>query len=478
MSGYLTVLAVTFLILCSLYFYIKANITWSLITILVLGFGLRVYGSLESSLHEWDERFHALVAKNLMDDPLKPVLISDGLLNLDYTNWSMCHVWLAKPPLAFWMMALSMKVLGVNEYGLRFPSLIFSILSIYLTFLIGKKLYNEKIGLVAAFLYAINGLLYEINIGLMSGDHVDTLFHLLFQLSVLLVIKYTKVPKTKYLVLIGVLSGLAFLCKWIMSLFILLVCFSYLIFVLKKIRETINGACIIGFFFVLTLSPWLLLIWTKFPVESKWMIGQIFTPIGSVIQAHDGAWYYYLESIRINVNEFIYLPLIFLIFVSFKRLNKERFLLLVWIFIPLMLLSVSETKRAVYLMMAATPLFIVSAWSMHYLYAIRSRIKYKWAAYLIICLFFAAAIRYSIERIKPFKPRLEKPEYRITMESLIEETKFPPDSIVLLNEPYFIESRFYYNMKGYRYIDDENILRIKKSGYKVFEFREHKYVEL
>ncbi|MBK8626955.1 MAG: glycosyltransferase family 39 protein [Saprospiraceae bacterium] len=63
-----------------------------------------------------------------------------------------------------------MKIFGINEFGLRFPSLIFSLLTILLAFNIARKLYYEKIGLITAFFYAVNGILYEINIGLLSGS--------------------------------------------------------------------------------------------------------------------------------------------------------------------------------------------------------------------------------------------------------------------------------------------------------------------
>jgi|GEM_PF-2475173 len=52
----------------------SSNILW-LAAIVILAAALRIWlCSTDSYLHEWDERYHALVAKNLLLHPLKPTL--------------------------------------------------------------------------------------------------------------------------------------------------------------------------------------------------------------------------------------------------------------------------------------------------------------------------------------------------------------------------------------------------------------------
>ena len=62
-----------------------AGITALLILLLVGGLLLRVRLSADIGLHKWDERFHALVAKNVIADPLEPTLYSHPALPYDYT---------------------------------------------------------------------------------------------------------------------------------------------------------------------------------------------------------------------------------------------------------------------------------------------------------------------------------------------------------------------------------------------------------
>jgi len=49
-----------------------------------------------------------------------------------------------------------MHFFGTNEAAIRFPSLLFGVLSIYLIFLLGKKIFDEKVGLLASYLLAVS----------------------------------------------------------------------------------------------------------------------------------------------------------------------------------------------------------------------------------------------------------------------------------------------------------------------------------
>jgi 4-amino-4-deoxy-L-arabinose transferase-like glycosyltransferase len=50
-----------------------------------------------------------------------------------------------KPPLFFWMQAISMKVFGINEFAARFPNAVFGIIYLMTLSVIGKKFSSEKI---------------------------------------------------------------------------------------------------------------------------------------------------------------------------------------------------------------------------------------------------------------------------------------------------------------------------------------------
>ncbi|MFH1131616.1 MAG: glycosyltransferase family 39 protein [Pseudomonadota bacterium] len=61
---------------------------------------------------------------------------------------------LRAPPLHMWLVGIGFKTLGVNELAGRLPLAIFGLLSLYLTYRVGRRLFNEKAGLAAAFVLA------------------------------------------------------------------------------------------------------------------------------------------------------------------------------------------------------------------------------------------------------------------------------------------------------------------------------------
>ncbi len=52
---------------------------------------------------------------------------------------------------------------------------------------------------------------------------------------------------------------------------------------------------------------------------------------------------------------------------------------------------------------------------------------------------------------------------------------FKADSIILVNEPHYIDARFYYGLLGYRYLNDSTINVIKSNGYNVYKNVDGKY---
>ena len=62
--------------------------------------------------------------------------------------------YLDKPHLHFWLCAFSYKIFGVTTFAYKFPSFLFTILGTYSTYRLGKALYNNEVGKLAALLIA------------------------------------------------------------------------------------------------------------------------------------------------------------------------------------------------------------------------------------------------------------------------------------------------------------------------------------
>ena len=62
--------------------------------------------------------------------------------------------YLDKPHLHFWLSAFSYKVFGVTTFAYKLPSFLFTILGTYSTYRLGKSLYDNEVGKLAALIIA------------------------------------------------------------------------------------------------------------------------------------------------------------------------------------------------------------------------------------------------------------------------------------------------------------------------------------
>src|ERR1051325_961737 len=127
-------------------------------------------------LNLWDERFHALVAKNLMRHPLMPTLYDDPVVNMAYDRWDRFHIWVHKQPLFLWEIMISYKIFGVNEFALRLPSAISAALLVAAAYRSGKILRNHTAGYFTALLIATSFCIMELVDGRRGLDHNDLSF--------------------------------------------------------------------------------------------------------------------------------------------------------------------------------------------------------------------------------------------------------------------------------------------------------------
>ncbi|MDX9905674.1 MAG: glycosyltransferase family 39 protein [Bacteroidales bacterium] len=450
--------------------YSRDNLQATLILIMVCGLLLRLYAASDFYLHAWDERYHALVAKNMITHPFRPMLYSDPVLPYDFRNWVGNHVWIHKQPVPLWSMAFSMSVFGVNEIALRLPSVILTTLGIGITFYVAKYLFNQRVGIIAAFLYSIHGLIIELSAGRVATDHIDVFFLFFVQLSVLLAIRYVQSKRLVFNVLCGVSIGMAILSKWLPALIVLPI---WLLLALdsKKLsrKEIIIDFLLLIAVIAIVSVPWQWYIYSHFPQEARWESSFNLKHITEGLENHGQPFYYHFEKVMVLYGEIIYLPLLWFFYKSFKHLKKYRRLVLtLWILIPLLFFSIARTKMQAYTIFAAPAFFIVSALFWEYLFRYRHRLKYKALTIAILFLLLALPVRYSIERVKPFIIRERNPQWTKELKELDKQL---PDyrNVVVFNARYPIETMFYTDCMAYETIPDSAALMgLDQRGYSIF----------
>ncbi|NRA11171.1 MAG: glycosyltransferase family 39 protein [Crocinitomicaceae bacterium] len=440
----------------------------SILILVLLGVALRVFAGSDMFIHDWDERYHALVAKNMMDDPFTPMLYQNPILDYKIENWTSNHIWLHKQPLSLWAMSASMSIFGVNEIALRLPSILLSGLGIYLLFAVGKMLFNKRIGFIAAFLFSIHGLIIELTAGRVTTDHVDVFFLVFILLAVYFSLKFAQQGKIIFNILAGVAISCAILSKWLPALIVL----PIWLVIVKDIGK-LNFKQILGhgFLLVLTLfivaAPWQFYTQYYFPIEAAYEKQFNLKHLTEVIEDQGGPFYYHFDKMRMVYGELVYLPVLWLIYLLVKKWKNTRIrILTIWILVPYLFFSFAATKMQGYTLFTAPALFLLIAFYFHYLKFNLSKFKQKWLVVAVLIALIALPIRFSLERLKPFNKYERNPAWIVAIKKLdLGES----DKTVIFNTDHPIEVMFYTDYTAYTQIPSNRILdSLSNQGYKIY----------
>jgi 4-amino-4-deoxy-L-arabinose transferase len=275
-------------------------------------------------LHDWDERFHALVAKNLSHHWLCPTLIDKPLLPADYKNWSTTHIWLHKQPVFLWQMALSIRFFGINEFAVRFPSLLMTTALIPVIYGIAKNLFDERTAFVSALIFSCYQPVLELNSGLPSTDHNDIAFLFYVTLSVYCWTIFEKHRQTKYLLSMGFFSGLAILNKWLPGLFIFLAFGCYHLFFLRDLftKDTLLNIVKAMLVCLITFLPWQLYILYRFPQEALVEYHYNDLHFMKAVEGHEGNMWYYIDQLK---DQYKHLQLFILIGMAYSLVQFNKY---------------------------------------------------------------------------------------------------------------------------------------------------------
>jgi 4-amino-4-deoxy-L-arabinose transferase-like glycosyltransferase len=96
----------------------------------------------QSSLVSWDEAWYGAIAKN--------ILKSGDFINLYFNDSRFAD----HPPAGFWLIALSLKIFGISEFGVRAASAILGLLTLALIFLLGLLISSPAVGLASVLALA------------------------------------------------------------------------------------------------------------------------------------------------------------------------------------------------------------------------------------------------------------------------------------------------------------------------------------
>jgi 4-amino-4-deoxy-L-arabinose transferase len=412
-----------------------------LIMVMALGTGLRIFVARDEYLHQWDERFHALVAKNLIEDPLRPTLYKHPVEQYDYCDWTRNHIWLSKPPVPLWLMAISIHAFGLHEFAVRVPGIIAAILATLLTYYIARRFLSDRQAIFASLLYAIHPVISDLAAGRVSSDGVESVFLFFIVLSCYFVfLDPPGKPRTSSYLLTGAFSGLAVLSKWQPGLLPIVLLFVFH-FEPRSLARHFRFTFLAFLVSAVIFGGWILHCFIQFETEAQYMMRALFTPFVDESINPDGKWYSYLTDFGNYFGYTTFLLTGVFAYSAFKQKSCGSLALLIWALLPLFIFSMAEVKRGTYLMISAPAIFIIISSFLTSRNSSNRRSRFYSAAGIISVI---SILILTVEKLHIFNPKDTTPAWSAELKA----RQYAPGKVIY-NEPHYIEAMFYHNIVAY-----------------------------
>lgn len=289
-------------------------------------------------LHDFDEANRTEAAKNMREYKfyLAPLTGSPYLRNKnlkipvkDNKNLNL-YIHLERPPLFFWLMIISNKIFGDNEFAYRLPSFIFGLLTIGLTFLFNPI---STLTIITSSDFWLSS----------QSALMDTTLTFFLFVAFLFLIRAVKTNKNHYFYLTGLSLGLGILSKGQPAVIFIFPLF-YLLLVkkisLKNLFQIILTSTLIVF-------PWLFFIIKKFGFDNFYQgffnFAQSRTLVPDTTQQAPIFWYlrWWFESFRLGLILFLSA---FLYDLKNLQFNLEKKLTLFYFFTSFLFFSIAKNK--------------------------------------------------------------------------------------------------------------------------------------
>lgn len=304
------------LLLGAVFHFVFSGKRESVIPISLLTLGCLIWNLLgiqnDSFLNLWDERFHALVARNLSKDFTLPQLYTEKLmLDFNYQDWPRATIWLHKQPFFMWLSALSIKFLGFSPFSYRLPhALLFSCMPL-IGYRTGNLLAGPRAGFFTAILAGGSSWAFSLMTGRVNTDQNDLCFYVLISASIWALVECAANPRIRWALMVGVFAGLAVLTKWLMGLMIF-GAWGILILLLFKERDYLSQRIQLRLMLVAILvaivvfMPWQIYILIQFPIEAVQEYQHAHKHFGEIVENHsESFWYYFTENLPVIYGWFI-----------------------------------------------------------------------------------------------------------------------------------------------------------------------------
>lgn len=359
------VVSMVILLLSLVVFYRNNRIGVSLLFLGSLGLGVFM-ANLDPFLILWDEQYHALVAKNMVMHPFKPMLFIEPVLDYNYKDWTANHIWLHKQPLFLWQIALSIKLFGNSAFAVRVPSILMHAIISLLIYRIGSLILNKKVGYYGGFFFALAYFPLELIVGRYATDHNDIAFLFYVTASFWGWFEYKKSNSKYWLVIIGISSGFAVLVKWLMGLVVYVIWFLTKLISDKTNRFKILSYKNIAISFLISFMvfiPWQIYILSAFPNEANYEYSLNSKHFFEAVEGHsETLWYYFTDGFNKLYGSAAVIPFLFILGIGMLVAKSSKrvygYFVVISIVFVYLFYTVAATKMVAFPIIVAPFMFL------------------------------------------------------------------------------------------------------------------------
>jgi len=297
-----------------------------LVILFIIAFIIRIIFVFSTPVQIWDETVYANLGYDLSNNPLDYSVAHNGWSDFIPSGGDNFYAW---PKMGFRAPLLPYLLMPLYFFHLDFLVLFFVAIvgafSICLVYLLGKKLFNEKVALYSAILF----LLIPLHVVYSAKILTDVFFTFFVLLTFLSFWKGYEEGNKKHKVLFGIFLALTLLSRytalWIMPIF--LIYFLVRDNSLKFLKDKYLGYSILAFFG--TLIPWFI-----------YGISEYHSPFGAFIHGFKASgywgglksWTFFFQYWwhMFSISGFVFI--VALIYILYKKefFKKEIYFLLIW----------------------------------------------------------------------------------------------------------------------------------------------------
>lgn len=320
-------------------------------------------------------------------DPDEPVYAETALEMLQNQDFISPRIygqfWYDKPPMYYWLVAGAFKVFGVGEFAARFPSALLSALGSVMLYLAGRKLFNDRAGLLSALVLATS--LEYFYLSKASVTDITLTFFLTGALLAFLLRKnYLFYACTALAVVTKGPIGVVF-CGAIVGLYLLL---TGNVRLLKRMKLFSGGVL-----FSAIAVPW---YWIMYHYHGMDFINTFlgFHNVTRFLQPEHQTgtlWYYYIPVLIIGF--FPWTAFLTQAFIGgLRNKGQERnhtLFLVIWISVVFLFFTLSQTKLVSYILPMYPPLALLVGWYFDKAWTEKRSSVLKWSSIILAILVVA-----------------------------------------------------------------------------------------